>query len=38
MIIQLCPVIKYVKDSNLDEVEESEWNIELKFEDVKKIR
>jgi hypothetical protein len=32
----LCPVIKqYVEGSERDEMEEEEWTIELKFEDVK---
>ncbi|CAB5390954.1 unnamed protein product [Rhizophagus irregularis] len=35
---ELCPVIKqYVTGSELDEMEEEEWTIELKFEDVKEM-
>ncbi|GBB94068.1 hypothetical protein RclHR1_22870002 [Rhizophagus clarus] len=35
---EYCPVIKqYVKGSELDQMEEVEWVIELKFEDVKRM-
>src|SRR5581483_4753281 len=34
----LCPIInQYVKGSERDEMEDIEWIIELKFEDVKKM-
>ncbi|RIA90024.1 hypothetical protein C1645_823936 [Glomus cerebriforme] len=34
----LCPVIKqYVRDPERDQLEETEWVIELKFEDVKRM-
>jgi|ERR1044072_580759 actin-like ATPase involved in cell morphogenesis len=35
---ELCPAIrKYVESSKLVELERDDWNIELKFEDVKKM-
>src|ERR1051325_4903564 len=35
---ELCPVIKqYVKGSERDEMEQEEWTIELKFEDVERM-